>query len=87
MKPIHPVFTIMVLSAWLAIADRSRPSEDLSVLGVFRGTTPCGQMIRPLHSVAGEADCALVQWTLTLYQDPLSSEPTTYNSLLSTGLL
>jgi hypothetical protein len=35
-------------------------------------------MIRPIHKVSQEADCALVKWTLTLNQDPVSLKPTTY---------
>jgi len=68
----------MALSACLAIGDREITSKDLSVQAVFVGTTPCGQMIRPMHKVSQEADCALVKWTLTLYQDPATLKPTTY---------
>ncbi|HEX7903195.1 MAG TPA: hypothetical protein VF487_04880 [Chitinophagaceae bacterium] len=78
MKLLQSAFTIITLSACVALGDREIISTDSSVLGVFAGTTPCGQMIRPLHKVPEETDCALVQWRLTLYQDPVSLKPTTY---------
>lgn len=78
MKLIQSVFTIMTLCACLAVGDREINSKHSSVLGIFTGTTPCGQFIRPLHKVTQEADCALVQWKLTLYHDPVSLKPTTY---------
>ena len=78
MKLLQSVFTIMTLSTCSAIGDREITSKDPSVQIVFVGTTPCGQMIRPMHKVSQEADCALVKWTLTLYQDPVTLNPTTY---------
>ena len=78
MKLLQSVFTIVTLSTCLAMEDSESTSMDSSVQGIFTGTTPCGQMIRPLHKVPEEADCALVQWELTLHQDPVSFKPTTY---------
>lgn len=78
MKLLQSAFTIMTLSASLAIEDSPLAARDSPVLGVFAGTTPCSQMIRPIHKVSREADCALVQWRLTLYQDPVTMKPTTY---------
>jgi hypothetical protein len=76
MKLIQSVFTIMTLSACLAVGDREIDSKDSSI--IFTGTTPCGQFIRPLHNVSREGDCALVQWRLTLHLDPVSLKPATY---------
>lgn len=57
--------------------------EDSSVL--FVGTTPCNKFIRPLHKIAEEPDCELnechcimVEWKLTLFTDPASKKPTSY---------
>jgi len=68
----------MALSTCSAIGDRETISGDSSLQMVFVGTTPCGQMIRPMHKVSQDADCALIKWTLTLYQDPVTLKPTTY---------
>lgn len=42
---------------------------------VFAGTTPCGQLIRPLHNIAANKDCALVAWELSLLRDPVTQQP------------
>ncbi|RXK61669.1 hypothetical protein ESA94_01235 [Lacibacter luteus] len=78
MKPIQSAFTLMTLVACLSVGKLQRNLNDSSILGIFAGTTPCGQFIRPLHKVSAEADCAMVQWKLILYRDPVSRKPTTY---------
>ena len=52
---------------------------------VFAGTTPCGNVIRPLHKIKPEPDCPLeecqcimVEWELTLYMDANTKNPTHY---------
>jgi hypothetical protein len=78
MKLLQSFLTIMALSTCSAIGNREITSKDSPLQIVFIGTTPCGQMIRPIHKVSQDADCALVKWTLTLYQDPVTLKPTTY---------
>ena len=79
-----------LLFAWLitmigydSVPDRSSSSKDSFV--VFAGTTPCGNVIRPLHKINAEPDCPLeeckcimVEWELTLYMDANTKEPTRY---------
>lgn len=62
---------------------RSNSSKELSV--VFAGTTPCGNVIRPIHKINPEPDCPLeeckcmmVEWELTLYMEGTTNEPTRY---------
>ena len=62
---------------------RSNSAKDSSM--VFAGTTPCGNVIRPLHKINPEPDCPLeeckcivVEWELTLYIDANTKEPTRY---------
>jgi len=81
MKLVQSVFTIIALPVCLAMGDHDVSSKAPPVQVVFVGTTPCGQMIRPMHKVSQEADCALVQWTLTLYHDAATMKPTTYKLL------
>jgi hypothetical protein len=66
-----------------SVPDRSNSSKDSAV--VFAGTTPCGNVIRPLHKINPEPDCPLeeckcimVEWELTLYMDANTKEPTRY---------
>ena len=78
MKLPQSLFTLITLPACLTIEDPATNSKTSSVQMVFVGTTPCGQTIRPIHKVSQDADCALVKWTLTLYQDPVTLNSTTY---------
>jgi hypothetical protein len=63
------------------LPDQSTSFKDSAV--VFAGTTPCGNVIRPLHNITPEPDCQLeeckcfvVEWELTLYMDVTAKEPT-----------
>jgi hypothetical protein len=78
MKLIQPNHTIAALAVLMTIANPSATCKDSSVLGIFAGNTLCGDIIRPLHKISLQADCELVEWKLTLYQDPLTRKPTTY---------
>ena len=77
MKLIPPAFAIMALTSWLVIADPLANSKD-SAVGILVATTPCGKMIRPLHHIPQQIECALVEWKLTLYEDRITHKPTTY---------
>jgi hypothetical protein len=65
--------------------------KDTAVFAVFAGTTPCSNVIRPVHKIREEPDCnmveclcAMVEWKLILYQDPVTRE-LTYYKLSSTN--
>lgn len=62
----------LLLSAFFFLSVFNSPRE------VFAGTTPCGQLIRPLYNIPAKKDCALVKWELTLFRDPHTQQPTTY---------
>jgi hypothetical protein len=47
------------------------------IFGVFRGRTPCQDLAQLLKTPAVEA-CNKVKCRLTLYQDPVTKTPTTY---------
>lgn len=70
------LFTSLLISLSLFIQpDRSLP---VATSEIFVGTTPCGQLIRPLHQIAAKTDCALVRWELTLQRDAATQKPSTY---------
>ena len=77
MKQISPAFAIMALTAWLVIADPLSNPKD-SAVGILVATTPCGKMIRPLNNIPQQVECALVEWKLTLYENPITHKPTIY---------
>jgi hypothetical protein len=73
----------IAMSTFVATPDRTATVQDPPV--VFVGTTPCSNIIRPLHKITPEDDCALkechcimVEWTLTLYTDANTKEPATF---------
>jgi hypothetical protein len=73
----------MTLSTALPTPDQSLIMEEAVVL--FTGTTPCSNIIRPLHNIPKEPDCKwnecrclMVEWKLALYKHPITKEPTKY---------
>lgn len=82
MAHLRPLTYIVFLVAFAATSRPPTPSQDTVV---FAGTTPCGNIIRPLHQIPTEVDCPLneckcimVEWQVTLYRDPVTRAPTTY---------
>src|SRR5688500_4407690 len=59
MKLIQSGGILGVLSVWISILNCSSARRDSSVMAVFAGTTPCSNIIRPLHNIKPEADCPL----------------------------
>ena len=53
-------------------------AADPSVFGVFAGSSPCGDAIRQLLGISSDVPADLVQWKLTLYQDPKTLAPARY---------
>ena len=53
--------------------------EGPSVYGVFVGRTPCQELIKDLK-MGNNAACAKRKMGLTLYQDALTRQPTTYKT-------
>ena len=49
------------------------------ILGVFEGNTPCSAQARPLPQVPLDSDCDQMIWSLILYQDPQTGDPTRYS--------
>ena len=82
MNFITIAFLIAMMSCQNA-PDRTNANKDEPV--IFAGTTPCGNIIRPLHKINPEPDCPLteckcimVEWELTLFMDGKTKEPTHY---------
>jgi hypothetical protein len=49
-----------------------------SLHGVFEGITPCSSLTRPLPQIPADSNCEQMIWKIILYQDPVTSAPTTY---------
>jgi hypothetical protein len=46
--------------------------------GVFEGRTPCADVVYHLMKFEPDPGCVKIKWRLTLYQDPKTGQPTTY---------
>jgi hypothetical protein len=69
---------VIVLAVLLAATNRSIVHKDSAVVEVFAATTPCGDIIKPLHQISQQSNCDLVEWNLTLFEDPATHQPATY---------
>ena len=87
MKQLKFVFAVPLL-LFLATNSCSQPNSPggSSVLGTFVASTPCSNGTRPLPGIPVKADCQLIKWNLTLYQDELKKTPTTYKLYCLYGL-
>ncbi|NII27045.1 hypothetical protein HB364_18285 [Pseudoflavitalea sp. X16] len=74
------LFTFILAIFSLFSGERTAPIPGMNAPAKekFAGTTPCGQLIRPLHNIAPSTDCALVEWELTLLRDSVTQQPATY---------
>lgn len=71
-------FALVIFSLFRGDTTAPMPGMNAPAREKFAGTTPCGQLIRPLHNIAPDTDCATVEWELTLLRDPVTQQPTTY---------
>ncbi len=56
----------------------AQTTADPLVFGVFAGSSPAGEAIRPILQIPQDANAELIEWNLTLYQDRKTKSPTTY---------
>ena len=86
-----PLWILLILTACVT-ANPGLPSvatveqPDPKILGVFEGMTPCNQDPRPLPEIPEDADCDQMIWKFTLYQDPSTGMPTTYELNAAFGI-
>lgn len=57
---------------------KAQTTSDSSVFGVFAGSSPSGESIRPFLQIPLDAHADLIEWRLTLYQDAKTLAPTRY---------
>lgn len=59
---------------------------DSSKLGVFVASSPCNEVSRRLLQIPATANCEMIKWNLTFYQDANTLTPTTYELSCAYGL-
>lgn len=79
MKQLKSIFAVSLLLFTVTnVCSQNSSRENSSVLGIFLASTPCSQGTRPLPGIPVNADCKLIKWKLTLYQDEFEKAPTIY---------
>lgn len=70
----------ILLSSSISSAQTDTPtgSSDPSKLGVFEAVTPCSNVTPAIPQIPADAQCEMMIWHLTLYQNPATHTPTTY---------
>jgi hypothetical protein len=70
----------IILSCLALIAqEKTNANEgDAAVFGVFAGSTPCDDSIRALLQIPADVEAHLIQWKLTLRQEPKTFAPAGY---------
>jgi hypothetical protein len=77
MKSIVPIELALLSLIFISTCPPAKP-PDSSTLGVFVATSPCNEVSRRLLQIPTTANCEMIKWNLTLYQDANTLTPTTY---------
>jgi len=68
-----------MLMCFALTQEKARANEvDAAVFGVFAGSTPCDDSIRPFLQIPADVEAQVIQWKLTLRQEPKTLAPTGY---------
>jgi hypothetical protein len=85
MKSIVSIELVLLSLILIATCAPAKPSAQ-SKLGVFVGTSPCDAVARRPLAIPATADCEMIKWNLTLYQQPGTLAPTTYELNFTHGM-
>jgi hypothetical protein len=77
MKSIVPIELALLSLILISTCPPATP-PGASKLGVFVATSPCNEVSRRLLQIPATANCEMIKWNLTLYQDANTLTPTTY---------
>ena len=78
MQQLKFIFSASLLFFIATVSCSQNGSERDSSIGVFVASTPCSQGSRPLPGIPASADCELMKWNLTLFQDKSTKTPTVF---------
>lgn len=88
-KPLFTVGIVMLLMlAGLSFlpASRLKAQTGADVSGVFEGITACSGVDRPMPQIPIGAECEMMIWEVTFYQNPDTAAPTTYQLHVAYGM-
>jgi hypothetical protein len=88
MKTSIVFFFALMINVVPQVPDSSPLSPDVqpsTVLGVFAGTSLCGEVEKPFLKIPGDASCDRIQWKLTLYHNPENRSATVFKLAIEYG--
>ena len=85
MKNIVSIELVLLSLILIATCAPARPSAQAK-LGVFVGSSPCDAVARRPLAIPANADCEMIKWNLTLYQEPGMLAPRTYDLNFTYGM-
>ena len=71
------ILILALLHSGRAREATATPASSDSLMGVFEGRTPCGQIAVEFTGFPSQ-NCEKIKWQLTLYRDSSSGRPTTF---------
>jgi hypothetical protein len=80
------IVAAVTLTLAAAQADSGHPPSSPAVFGVFVGSSPCDDSIRPILQIPGDVDAHLIEWTVTLFKHPTTGAPAGYHVQYKYGL-
>jgi hypothetical protein len=89
MKQIKSMLVISAVATCFTVTNscsQTTTPDTSTVLAVFTASTPCSEGTRPLPAIPANAPCEFIQWNLTLYQNPKTFMPTTFELIYVFGL-
>ena len=76
MKAFPQILVIIAISiGYLTTSSCAQENSATDPYAIFVASTPCNEEVRPLHNIPADADCDLIKWSLTLYQDAKTKSP------------
>lgn len=87
-RSLTRIIILLVVATTLAavkVSSSNSPAPP-AVFGVFAGSSPAEESIRPFLQIPSDADAHLIEWKLTLYRDPKTAAPANYHLQYKYGL-
>ena len=77
MKSIGPIGLVLLSMVFTQPVARPVPPGS-STIGIFVGTSPCDAVSRAALKIPATANCEVINWHLTLFEDAKTLTPTTF---------
>jgi hypothetical protein len=76
---------LLSLVVLASVTRHANTHSDASTFGVFAGTSPCADFVKPFLAIPSGEKCDRIRWELTLYHDPNTRNPTAYKLMREFG--